>query len=486
MPRKIKAGTLETRSARLRLPISRNPVFVKLAIGTFLGYRRNVTEGSWVVRGAAAKGHYWTKLIGLADDYRDANDCTVLTFWQAQDRARKLARSDAEVAAAAPPATVGEALAAYRGELRDRRSDPQNEARVRRHLPERLLILLVAALRTEDLKTWRKELIGRVAPATVNRLLAAFKAALNLAADNDERITIRRAWEIGLANLPDAQNDRNVILGEWQIQALIAAAYADSLELGLLVEVAAQTGARISQLAGLDVVDLHDGPAPRLMIPTSKKGRGTKKLRHYPAPLTTDLARRLREAAVGRAPGQPLLVKPSPRPTGRPNGGRADVIWTPERRAQLAILDQLGTLSPAKIAAALGVSEKAIAGLRWRQDQANKPRPTKLPARRGADRWGRSEHNRPFARIAQAAGLDPAVVTFNALRHSSIVRQLLARVSTRVVAAGHDTSVPMIEKTYSRHISDHADAMVRATLLTTTNPAPPAAVIEMASRYQAG
>ena len=33
MPRKIKAGTLETRSARLRLPIDVKPVFVKLAIG---------------------------------------------------------------------------------------------------------------------------------------------------------------------------------------------------------------------------------------------------------------------------------------------------------------------------------------------------------------------------------------------------------------------------------------------------------------------
>jgi hypothetical protein len=37
-----------------------------------------------------------------------------------------------------------------------------------------------------------------------------------------------------------------------------------------------------------------------------------------------------------------------------------------------------------------------------------------------------------------------------ALRHSSIVRQLLAGVPVRIVAAGHDTSVKMIEHTYSR------------------------------------
>ena len=53
MPRQIKAGTLETRSARLRLPVDQKPLFVKLAVGVFLGYRRNHTDGSWVVRGPA-------------------------------------------------------------------------------------------------------------------------------------------------------------------------------------------------------------------------------------------------------------------------------------------------------------------------------------------------------------------------------------------------------------------------------------------------
>jgi hypothetical protein len=43
-----------------------------------------------------------------------------------------------------------------------------------------------------------------------------------------------------------------------------------------------------------------------------------------------------------------------------------------------------------------------------------------------------------------------------ALRHSSIVRQLLVGLPVRVVAANHDTSVIMIERTYSRHIGDHA------------------------------
>jgi hypothetical protein len=63
-------------------------------------------------------------------------------------------------------------------------------------------------------------------------------------------------------------------------------------------------------------------------------------------------------------------------------------------------------------------------------------------------------------------------VTLYALRHSSIVRQLLANVPIRIVATLHDTSVNMIERTYSRHIAEHTDALARRALLDTARPAP--------------
>jgi hypothetical protein len=59
---------------------------------------------------------------------------------------------------------------------------------------------------------------------------------------------------------------------------------------------------------------------------------------------------------------------------------------------------------------------------------------------------------------------NPSRVTMYALRHTSIVRQLLANVPVRVVAALHDTSVVMIERNYSKFIADHADELARATL----------------------
>jgi hypothetical protein len=80
-------------------------------------------------------------------------------------------------------------------------------------------------------------------------------------------------------------------------------------------------------------------------------------------------------------------------------------------------------------------------------------------------RWRRGDHWRPFQKAAVAVGLDPAEVTIYSLRHSSIVRALLANVPVRVVAVGHDTSVSMIERAYSKHIADHADALSRRALL---------------------
>ena len=68
------------------------------------------------------------------------------------------------------------------------------------------------------------------------------------------------------------------------------------------------------------------------------------------------------------------------------------------------------------------------------------------------------------------AGLDPSEVTIYALRHSGIVRQILAGVPIRVVAVNHDTSIGMLEHTYSRYIGDHSDALARQALLDTTVP----------------
>jgi integrase len=348
-----------------------------------------------VARVADGKGGNWTKAIGTADDFDEANGREVLDFWQAQDSARAIARAGrAGDGDADKPVTIDMALDQYERDLEIRGGDVRNVGRVRAHLSDPLADKAVALVTSRELRKWRDGLAEEVAPASVNRTTNVLKAALNLAAEHDERITSRRPWETGLASIHDAEQARNVILPEADIRTVIAKAREESAEFEILTETLAVTGARISQLARLAVQDLQDNRRdPRLMMPSSRKGRGKKTITRRPVPIPGSLAAKLRRIAEGKAPTAPLLTKPSGEP------------------------------------------------------------------------WKKSDHSRPFARVARVAGLDPDEVTIYALRHSSIVRQLLAGVPVRVVAANHDTSLTMIERTYSRYIGDHSDALARRALL---------------------
>jgi integrase len=208
------------------------------------------------------------------------------------------------------------------------------------------------------------------------------------------------AWRTGLAALPDAEQSRNIIIPDDAVLSIVEAAYEESPQFGLLVDIAAVTGARVSQLARLEVGDAQgDRADPRLIMPSARKGKGRKRIERRPVPIPSNLARALKQASIGRPSEAPLLTRPSGAP------------------------------------------------------------------------WRHSDHRHPFARAVKAAGLDPAIVTIYALRHSSIVRQLLANTPIRVVATFHDTSVVMLERTYSKYISDHADALTRRALLNTARPA---------------
>src|SRR3954464_6677586 len=103
MARKVSFGALESRSARLRLKIRRRPYAgPSLARGISLMYRRNKNNGTWVLKSSNGQGAYWTKGFALADDFEDADGNNVLTFFQAQDAAKRLARGEKGSADNAP------------------------------------------------------------------------------------------------------------------------------------------------------------------------------------------------------------------------------------------------------------------------------------------------------------------------------------------------------------------------------------------------
>ena len=315
MARAIRSSTFETRSARLKLPVSIKPTFIRVAKGLGLGYRRNKSGGVWVMRVADGKRSSWVRTIGAADDFAEADGIDVLTFWQAQDKVRSLARADR--GGTAEPVTVAQVLDAYEADLKTRDRDVANVQRIRAHITNGLAGKLITLLAPRELRAWRDDLMQKMSPASVNRTGFSLKAALNLAARQDERVISRRAWQQGLALIPNAANDRNVILSDSVVRDLIAEAYNESRELGLFVELAAVTGARPSQIVRLEVRDLQDGCEPRLMMPASRKGKGKKARSHYPVPISADLAERL--AAPDRPANAPLVTRPNGKPWKRTN-----------------------------------------------------------------------------------------------------------------------------------------------------------------------
>ena len=67
------------------------------------------------------------------------------------------------------------------------------------------------------------------------------------------------------------------------------------------------------------------------------------------------------------------------------------------------------------------------------------------------------------------------------MRHSMIIRSLLANVPLRVIAATTDTSTTMIERTYSSYLTHFADEVARRGLLA---PAPARANVVALNKHR--
>jgi integrase len=310
---KPRAARLETPTARRRLEARKKPYWLTVSPGVGLGYRRNAGPGTWSVRGTDGHGADWIKRLALADDYEPADGRAVMSYWEALDAARQAARGVADDGGNRP-LTVAEALDLYEADLRARGGNPANAKHVRGHLSAALLARLVSALNATELRRWRDSLLAKgLTASSVNRTRTSLRAALNLAAAHDERMGNARAWKIGLAGLPDAHRARDVSLTDAEVVRLIGCARDIDPRFGLYVETLAVTGARASQAARLTVADLQ---RDRLMMPTSKKGRGRKVIKHYPVSLPPALASALATEARGRAKDAPLLLQPNGAPWG--------------------------------------------------------------------------------------------------------------------------------------------------------------------------
>ena len=190
--------------------------------------------------------------------------------------------------------------------------------------------------------------------------------------------------------------------------AFVAAAYALDHQLGLLTDTLAITGARPSQAVRLRVEDLHDHPL-RPKLMMPKSAKGGGRNRS---------AKKIERYSVPITRALALRLKAAAK--GR--AGDAPLLLQSDSRP-------------------------------W-------------------DKNPGQNYHRQVDNVVTGIGLDPAEVTMYCLRHSSIVRMLLRNVPIRLVASLHNTSVAMIEKHYSKYITEHSiDDITRVGLLSESAPA---------------
>lgn len=450
MTRRVLEVALGTRTARLKLTPRHKPYYRQVEESVHLGYRRSTVPGkagTWLARRYLGGERYETEILGPADDLPAAPQGTApLAYDEAVRQAREWSRRQAAearaTAAAGSVVTVRRAVTDYVAlrVARSPRAGRDAELRLGHHvLAAPLADVSLAALADADLAQWRDGLRrgGRaaaslpadIAPATLARLLNDLRAALTAAVRKArlpaDVLTIIRDG-LRAPEAPDRAREM-ALLADDEVRAVVEAAYNIDLDFGNLVLVLATTGCRFDQAARLAVGDLQVA-SKRIMVPTSKKGRGQKPQARTAVPLPDDAIARLRPLAAGRRSNEQLLLR-----------------WHHEQ-----------------------VEGERVAGRlpEWRRVER---RPWRVAA----------EMQRPWRQAIKEAGLPADFVPYS-LRHSAIVRALRAGLPVRLVAAAHDTSVAMIERTYSAFIVDVSEELLRRAAVPLA-PAAPADVPSLAA-----
>ena len=273
-------GGLETRTARLKLPVVRKPLFLRIGPSLSLGYRRNQVAGTWVLRIADGKGGAITRAIGTADDFTDADGATVLNFWQAQEKAQATARNSSGQGVP-KPLTVRRAAEVYleKLEAKNPRTARDTRGRLNLHFLNKFGDVLVTSLTKSKLEGWLNSMAlksqdreaVRRSKDSANRVLSMVKALLNHALrDPANGITDDHAWRL-VKPYHGVATPRATHFSAAQARALIAATpdreFADLLTAGFL------TGARYGELIACSVRDFDE--AGRTLSVDGKTGPRT-------------------------------------------------------------------------------------------------------------------------------------------------------------------------------------------------------------------
>jgi integrase len=420
MARMVRNAKVDTRSARAKLAPRREPYWCKLAPGRHLGYRRlGAQGGTWIAKLRIPGVDRWTRsLDAAADDVLDANGNTILTFAQAQEKARAwfleqehqaTADGPAEQEEAPPTYTVADAITAYERWLsKHRKPTAVRDLRAanRAHIEPALGKVELGELTSTKLRNWHEGLAekprrlrtGRGAKEqryrpiaddpesirrrrdTANRIRTILFAALNRAFE-DGKVASDAAWR-KVKPFRETGSARVRYLSLDECKRLMNACEPDFRK---LVRGALVTGCRYGELCRADVSDFN-ADASTLLVRESKGGKPRW------VPLDDAGAAFLATVTAGRSPSAPLF------------------------------------------------------------------------ARSDGERWGPSHQTRPLIAACAAAKLEPC--GFHTLRHTYASHRVMAGMPLIAVAnvLGHgDTR--MVEKHYGHLSPSYIREAVRATAL---------------------
>jgi integrase len=284
MARTVRDANLESRTARLRLPIRSEPYWRGLEKGFALGYRRRGRGGTWLARRRRADGDgYAERRIGTTDDLQDTDGVAVLDYGQAQRTAREWWRAESRreegYDTREGPFTVKDVIDDYLKDYERRGGKAVYDARraSETHILPSLGSTTVAKLTARKIADWhhglaekkarartkrgrkqnyRKSETGsdavRKRRATANRILTVLKAALN------------HAWKAGHVASDDAwrrvkpfkavETARVRYLSENECVRLVNACDRSFRN---LVRGALLTGCRYSELTSLHAADFN-------------------------------------------------------------------------------------------------------------------------------------------------------------------------------------------------------------------------------------
>lgn len=419
MARQVRHSALTTKAARERIGTGPKVHWRDLVPGKIaLGYRRRKPgPGEWLKRTYLGKnqrggGRYTQEVIGLADDFADANDVNVFDYEQAQKRAL------AEMMTAGP-LTVRQAMADYIDYLRseDKPTDTA-EGRINAFILPTLGERLVEGLKAKDIRKWHKSIadsaplirskkdqpherkkvdlddpeIARRRKSSANRILTILKAGLNHAFD-EERVISNKAWGRRVKPFKSVDGVRERFLEVDEAKRLVNAC---DLDFRQLVRAALETGARYAELTRLVVSDFSTDTST-VFIRRSKSGKTRDII------LSEDGAKFFREAILGKS-GDELIFR---------NEARV------------------------KRSEARGV----------RNDKGD---------------WRPSEQNRPMREALERAKIKPPI-SFHGLRHTWASHAVKNGIPMIIVAKnlGHRDTL-MVEKHYARLAPSHVVDAIRA------------------------